>query len=445
MRSLLFLCFLCLSLTANAQWSSTVTLNSFNNNSFYIDHFCVASENSVFAGGKKKETWTSPSVGIIYYTLDGGMVWDSIEFSNRFISAIKSPSSNVIYFVSTQLVYPTFGSTYQKKYLHRSMNGGQTWTESLIDSTSLGLMNNALSFFNDSVGILKLGSLNFFITRDYGQNWTPINLPVHKFSTTLGGDTLLLEVQNISTVNLTSLDLVNSLYTANCVGTLQAYSKSNETLMRAFLAYDGTALGYPYDNYTSITMDDYPLGHQRILHFPNINIIVSVRLTATNIYLLSGSIASSSDGGYTFYEQYSTEPDADTSVFMYFDFANENIGYAVTRSLADNTYKIQKTTNGGGVTNNFISPPIQFVAGVNEHSKNEISIYPNPTAEKIKITSTNVINRIELIDLYGRTILMSPEVKEYEYSLDLSAYSNGNYIVKIFSNDQLHYLSLIKE
>jgi hypothetical protein len=240
------------------------------------------------------------------------------------------------------------------------------------------------------------------------------------------------------------LDLVNSLYTANCVGTLQAYSKSNETLMRAFLAYDGTALGYPYDNYTSITMDDYPLGHQRILHFPNINIIVSVRLTATNIYLLSGSIASSSDGGYTFYEQYSTEPDADTSVFMYFDFANENIGYAVTRSLADNTYKIQKTTNGGGVTNNFISPPIQFVAGVNEHSKNEISIYPNPTAEKIKITSTNVINPIELIDLYGRTILMSPEVKEYEYSLDLSAYSNGKYILKVISDVKTEFHSIIK-
>jgi hypothetical protein len=412
---------------------------------FTINKFCVANENAVFTGGYKRENSSSPIIGTVYYTLDGGIVWDSLEFQDRFIVALESPSPNTIYFISTQLVYPTSGSPYQKKILHRSLDGGNSWNESHIDSSSVGLGLRPLSFFNDSIGVVRIGSSNYLITRDYGQNWTPINLPVHKFSTTLGGDTLLLEVQNISTVNLTTLVLVNSLYTANCVGTLQAYSKSNETLIRAFLAYDGTSLGYSSSNYLAISIDDYPLGSQKILHFPEIGSFNSVNSTESNLYILAYLVPMCSiDGGNSFFIQESTEPDASDLVFMQLGFANDLVGYAVTRSSADNTYKIQKTTNGGGVTNNFISPPIQFVAGVNEHSKNEIFIYPNPTAEKIKITSTNVINHIELIDLYGRTILMTPEIKENEYSLDLSAYSNGKYILKVISDGKTEFHSIIK-
>jgi hypothetical protein len=423
MRNTLIYSFLCLQLFANAQWSSTVTLNSFNNNGFSIDHFCVANENSVFAGGKKQETSNSSVSGIMYYTLDGGAVWDSIEFANRFIDAIESPSPNVIYYVSTQLVYPTGGGPYAKKYLHRSMDSGQTWNESLIDSSSFGLMYNALSFFNDSTGILRLGTSNDFITRDYGQNWTPFDLPIYKFSTTLGGDTLLMAAQNIYTVNLNTMDIVDSLYSANCTGSLQSSDKIGDTLIRAYVASNDI------NNYTSLTIDEYPLGNQRILHFPQLSIIVSVRITLSSLYLLSGSIARSSDGGYTFYEQYSIEPDADTSVFMYFDFANENIGYAVTRSFADNTFKVQKTTNGGGITTNYIDPPIQFTAGINEPLKNKVSIYPNPSSTTIQISASTTLDEIYLFDLQGK-LIMQVAPQQSKVTMDVSDISSGTYIVQ---------------
>lgn len=438
MRNSLIFGFLCLQVSANAQWSSTLTLNSLNNITFSIDHLCVANENSVFVGGSKQENWSTPRIGVVYYTLDGGTVWDSIEFANRFISAIESPSPNVIYYVSTQPVFPTGGSSYLKKYLHRSMDGGQSWNESFIDSSYFALMNNALSFFNDSTGILRLGTTNDLITRDYGQNWTPIDLPIYKFSTTLGGDTLLMAAQNIYTVNLNTMDIIDSLYSANCTGSLQSSDKIGDTLIRAYVASNNI------NNYTSLTIDEYPLGNQRILHFPHLSIIVSVRITLSSLYLLSGSIARSSDGGYTFYEQYSIEPDADTSVFMYFDFANENIGYAVTRSLADNTFKVQKTTNGGGITTNYIDPPIQFTAGINEPLKNEVSIYPNPTSQNVSVSSTALIDRIEIIDLFGRTVLSIVEINDNVYNLDLSNYSNGKYILKVSSKSHSEYLPLIK-
>jgi hypothetical protein len=443
MRNTLIFSFLYLHLAANAQWSSTVTLNSFNNNLFTIDHFCVANENSVFAGGKKRETLNSAAVGVFFYTLDGGAVWDSLEFADRFISAIESPSPNVVYYVSTKLVFPTVGSTYAKKYLHRSMDSGQTWNESLIDSSSFGLMYNALAFFNDSTGILRLGSSNYFVTRDYGQNWTPINLPAHQFSTTLGGDTLLLNAQNISTINLTTLDLTASIYSAYCVGSLFSYDKSSVTLIRAYLANDGTSKGYPYMNYLAVSLDDYPLGGQQILHFPDFYAI-SAKITENNIYLLSHKPACSNDGGNTFFIQESTEPDADTSVFMHLDFANDQMGYAVTHSLADNTYKIQKTTNGGGITTNYIDPPIQITAGINEPSKNEVTIYPNPTSQNVTVSSAVLIDCIEIIDLFGRSILSIVEINDHDYNLDLSNYSNGNYILKVSSKSHSEYYPLVK-
>ncbi len=445
MRNTLIFAFLCLQVSANAQWSSTVTLNSFNNNLFTIDHFCVVNENSVFAGGKKRETLNSSAVGVVYYTIDGGAVWDSLEFADRFISAIESPSPNVVYYVSTKLVFPTGGSTYAKKYLHRSMDSGQTWNESLIDSSSFGLMYDALSFFNDSTGILRLGTSNYFITRNYGQNWTPINLPVHKFSTTLGGDTLLLNAQNISIINLNTLNLADLFYSANCTGSLQAYGSSSETLMRAYLANDGPSHGYTYNNYLAISLDDYPLGDQRILHFPDVHSFNYTYITNSRLYILAYLVPICSiDSGNSFFIQESTEPDAVDLVFMHLGFANDQVGYAVTRSQTDNTYKIQKTTNGGGITTNYIDPPIQITAGINEPSKNEVTIYPNPTSQNVTVSSAVLIDCIEIIDLFGRSILSIVEINENDYNLDLSNYSYGNYILKVSSKSHSEYLPLIK-
>jgi hypothetical protein len=234
------------------------------------------------------------------------------------------------------------------------------------------------------------------------------------------------------------MDIIDSLYSANCTGSLQSSDKIGDTLIRAYVASNNI------NNYTSLTIDEYPLGNQRILHFPQLSIIVSVRITLSSLYLLSGSIARSSDGGYTFYEQYSIEPDADTSVFMYFDFANENIGYAVTRSFADNTFKVQKTTNGGGITTNYIDPPIQFTAGINEPLKNEVSIYPNPTSQNVSVSSAVLIDCIEIMDLFGRSVLSIVEINDHDYNLDLSNYSNGNYILKVSSKSHSEYLPLIK-
>lgn len=83
--------------------------------------------------------------------------------------------------------------------------------------------------------------------------------------------------------------------------------------------------------------------------------------------------------------------------------------------------------------------------GLNENNpKPNISIYPNPTSQNLTISSTALINHIEIIDLFGRSILVLNDINTLETTLDISKYSNGNYIVKVSTNTNTEYHSLIK-
>jgi hypothetical protein len=436
--------FLFYPLIASAQWSSVQTLNSPENYSFVIKNLCVADENKVFVGGYKMETWSSPLYGVVYFTLDGGNIWDSLEFENRFIDAIVSSNPNNIYLVSTELIYPSPGNAYQKKYMHRSFDGGVNWDEILFDSTSNALITNTMNFFNDSVGILRYGFSNFQITRNYGETWNSISLPVHEFSVLLNSDTLLLNNQNIGSINLTTLDFMDNTYNIYGIGGLSAVSTYGDTIARYNLGQNGPDLGYPDNNYSIISLDEMPLGNHRVLHFPQVQGLIKVELTKNSIFLLSGVPIRSTDSGYNFYLQESTEPDAADLAFIFLEFANDTIGYAISRNIFDKSFKIQKTTNSGGITSNYLAPPIQFTAGLNELSKKSVSIYPNPTTQNLTIESTQLIKEIEIIDLFGRSILILSDVNTAETNLDLSKFSNGNYIVKVSTDSNIEFHSLVK-
>lgn len=59
-----------------------------------------------------------------------------------------------------------------------------------------------------------------------------------------------------------------------------------------------------------------------------------------------------------------------------------------------------------------------------------ISIYPNPAKNKISVNSSIEINKIEIIDVYGK-IISSENVKNTNYSIQVSNLSNGIYFIKL--------------
>lgn len=71
---------------------------------------------------------------------------------------------------------------------------------------------------------------------------------------------------------------------------------------------------------------------------------------------------------------------------------------------------------------------------INENSKNGINIYPNPANNVVRVLNeTNApINKIEIIDLLGRVVMSSNSD-----FIDVSGLSEGQYLVKIYSETTL--------
>ena len=64
--------------------------------------------------------------------------------------------------------------------------------------------------------------------------------------------------------------------------------------------------------------------------------------------------------------------------------------------------------------------------------KGNTLVYPNPTNDIITIDSREIIERIEIVDAFGNTILVKEEIGLNEYSLSVDEFLIGIYLIKIF-------------
>lgn len=95
---------------------------------------------------------------------------------------------------------------------------------------------------------------------------------------------------------------------------------------------------------------------------------------------------------------------------------------------------------------------VGFGLGLDEQElSHEISVFPNPSNGECTIeVSGNVNNKADLFiyDMMGRLILsekMNASGSFAESHLDLTSYQNGQYLVKIITNDQVYTKNLIKQ
>ena len=77
----------------------------------------------------------------------------------------------------------------------------------------------------------------------------------------------------------------------------------------------------------------------------------------------------------------------------------------------------------------------------NEESRHEVRVYPNPTSDLVNIETTEA-TQIELLDLQGR-LLQSFTVNGL-YTLQLSAYSQGTYVLKLQMQEGTQTIKVVK-
>ncbi len=75
-------------------------------------------------------------------------------------------------------------------------------------------------------------------------------------------------------------------------------------------------------------------------------------------------------------------------------------------------------------------------------TQNTVSVYPNPTKNKVNIKSIATVNSIQLFDIQGRMLqVQSSETS----SIDLSEYPSGVYFLKIFTANEIITEKIVKQ
>jgi len=83
---------------------------------------------------------------------------------------------------------------------------------------------------------------------------------------------------------------------------------------------------------------------------------------------------------------------------------------------------------GGKFKVTFESIP-QIPTAFKELATEQISIYPNPTTDRIQIDNTKDIKRIQMVDLAGKMMYSETNSGESSLSIDMQAYNSGIYFV----------------
>jgi hypothetical protein len=119
--------------------------------------------------------------------------------------------------------------------------------------------------------------------------------------------------------------------------------------------------------------------------------------------------------------------------FAYFLTGMETDDYtAEETALLSPNIIIYRVGSSGGTVN------------IEEQKSNNLSVYPNPTRNELKVSSENIITQIAVTSLSGQT-LQSVNVNDTETTLNVSSLQQGSYIATIFlSNGERVFRKFIK-
>lgn len=82
--------------------------------------------------------------------------------------------------------------------------------------------------------------------------------------------------------------------------------------------------------------------------------------------------------------------------------------------------------------------------GIGESEFSNLTVYPNPVKDMLQIRNTSTITSIEITSILGKQIY-SKSIDTLETEIDISAFTNGVYFVKIMSDDGEQTIKIIKE
>jgi hypothetical protein len=122
---------------------------------------------------------------------------------------------------------------------------------------------------------------------------------------------------------------------------------------------------------------------------------------------------------------------------FYTYFGADHVPYVTSTAYMDTTVRFVSNFLYRYLGCNPVDPtpfPNTFSTGVNEFAFDKgVNVFPNPASEFIQIDLNDPINRVELIDMSGRTILL--RVPDADHRISLQNISQGVYVMHITSKN----------
>jgi hypothetical protein len=84
-------------------------------------------------------------------------------------------------------------------------------------------------------------------------------------------------------------------------------------------------------------------------------------------------------------------------------------------------------------------------SGIHEKEILSLKVSPNPTTEAIQIHSTILIDKVCIVDITGKQYYVESIKPNKYFSLKVDNLSNGIYILKAYSNNQLLTNKFLKQ
>ena len=83
--------------------------------------------------------------------------------------------------------------------------------------------------------------------------------------------------------------------------------------------------------------------------------------------------------------------------------------------------------------------------GTEEFVTNTIKLYPNPVINLVTISSTEIMTKIEVVNMLGQ-LVFSDKINEIETNVDMSRYASGTYLIRVSAgNDKVKTFKVIKK
>ena len=323
-------------------------------------------------------------------------------------------------------------------------NNGPSTASNVIASAALPALFNLTSYtasagtYTSASGLWNIPSIanGSFVTLVFTGN---VNTSIPQVISAYGNLVNSQQFDNVLTNNATTTTLSVSSATAPSGGSVSSptlicsggtYSLTvngvtnatnyNWSASNATVTGTGTLVSVTFGSSNSnviITPSNASCTGPNVTQTVAVNALPSVSVTSSNPLICLGSTATLTASGANSYTWNTTS----------------NATVIAVSPTVTTQYTVSGTGANACLNTITITQTVALCTGINSNSVESLlaTVYPNPNNGFIKVESINTMEKIEVIDLNGRIVLVEANINNSNYSMNLSSLNNSVYLLRV--------------